>query len=77
MATTGTGIVKRFDTEKGYGFILPDWGGCDLFFHVKSCERDDIAKGDRVKFEERPSLQHPGKYEAVGVTVLERRGASV
>lgn len=75
--TTGTGTVKRIMADKGYGFILPDWGDGDLFFHIKSCQSDDVAEGDRVKFEERPSSQHPGKYEAVAVTVLERRGASV
>jgi CspA family cold shock protein len=70
--TTGTGVIKRFDGEKGYGFILPDCGGGDLFFHIKSCEREDIAKGDRVKFDERPSSRHPGKFEAAAVVLIQR-----
>jgi CspA family cold shock protein len=69
--TTGTGIIKRFNADKGYGFILPDWGDGDLFFHIKSCPYD-VAIGDRVKFDERPSSQHRGKYEAVAVVLVQR-----
>ena len=28
-----TGVVKWFNSEKGYGFITPEAGGKDLFAH--------------------------------------------
>jgi cold shock CspA family protein len=30
------GTIKRYFDDHGYGFIVPDRGGGELFFHVKS-----------------------------------------
>lgn len=45
-----TGTVKFFNDAKGFGFIIPDEGGKDVFVH-KNDLKDDIAEGDKVNFE--------------------------
>jgi cold shock CspA family protein len=54
-----TGIVKFFNTFKGYGFIIPDEtleSGRDLYVHhskiiVKPSEFATLIKNDEVEFE--------------------------
>jgi CspA family cold shock protein len=48
------GTVKWFNNAKGYGFILPDGGGEDLFAHYSSIEMDGyktLKAGQSVEFE--------------------------
>jgi CspA family cold shock protein len=46
------GKVKFFKEDRGFGFIMPDDGDSDIFFHVSSLkEGDEIAPGVAVKFD--------------------------
>ena len=48
-----TGVVKFFNTAKGFGFITPESGGKDVFVHATALEAAGIRslnEGDRVTF---------------------------
>ncbi len=47
------GIVKWFDEVKNYGFITPDIGGKDIFFHRTDLEtlEQTVENGTRVEYE--------------------------
>ena len=48
------GTVKWFNNAKGYGFILPEGGGADLFAHYSSIQMDGyktLKAGQPVEFE--------------------------
>lgn len=62
---TATGRVKRWVTAKGYGFIVPDTGGKDLFVHISDVEgKQPLSEGQRVQFE---SKRGPRGLQAVNV----------
>lgn len=49
-----TGTVKWFNNAKGFGFILPEEGGEDLFAHYSSIEMDGyktLKAGQAVVFD--------------------------
>ena len=54
------GKVRRIVTDKGFGFVRPDGGNTDFFFHRSSApDFDRLAEGSRVEFEEEQSPKGP------------------
>jgi cold shock protein len=49
-----TGIVKWFNSQKGFGFIQPQSGGPDVFVHISAVERAGLSglnEGQKVSYE--------------------------
>ena len=67
------GSVARFDCRRGYGFVIPDDGGEDVFVHQNNINMDGfryLQPGERVSYE----LEVGEKgMKAVSVTLLEER----
>ena len=48
------GIVKWFDSRKGYGFIQPQGGGKDVFVHISAVQRAGLTglnEGQQIEYE--------------------------
>jgi cold shock protein len=58
-----TGTIKRLVRDKGFGFITPDDGTEDVFFHrsrlVGGGQFEDLREGDRVEFQTRAGDKGP------------------
>lgn len=62
------GIVKFFNTDKGYGFIAPEDGGNDSFVHISAVERAGLVtlrKDQRLSYE--VETDQRGKQSAVNL----------
>jgi len=49
-----TGTVKWFNNDKGYGFIIPDEGGADVFVHISAVEKAgmrSLTEGQKLSYE--------------------------
>jgi CspA family cold shock protein len=64
------GKIKMFNEDKGFGFIKPDGGGDDIFFHVSALrDGDEISQGKPVSFEMGVDKKS-GKTKAVSVDLV-------
>ena len=64
------GTVKWFNKDKGFGFIMPDEGGRDIYVQVTNVETPDknLADGQRVEYESTIGRKGP---EAIHVKAAE------
>jgi len=60
------GTVKWFNMGKQFGFIIPQGGGDDLFFHFSECLKGIVpAEGDQVEY----SLKEDTQGKTIGAKV--------
>ncbi|WP_050419161.1 cold-shock protein [Bradyrhizobium tropiciagri] len=64
------GTIKTYHNDRAFGFIRPDAGDRDIFFHLKSLPPGVVpAAGARVSYNLAPD-QRTGKLQAVSIKVL-------
>jgi len=76
-----TGKVKWFNNAKGYGFILPEHGGEDLFAHYSTIQMDGyktLKAGQDVVFdvESGPKGLHAINIRALAVDAIPASSAN-
>lgn len=65
-----TGIVKWYNSKKGYGFIQPEEGGADVFVHVTAVQDaglSDLNDGQKVSYE---LTENRGKVSATDLKLV-------
>ena len=65
-----TGIVKWFNSEKGFGFIAPDDGSADVFAHFSAISGNgfrNLEENQHVEFE---VVEGPKGLQAADIRAL-------
>jgi CspA family cold shock protein len=62
------GTVKWFNAQKGFGFIVPEAGGPDVFLHISAVERAGIGnpnEGQKISYD--VERDRKGRVSAVNI----------
>lgn len=68
-----TGTIKSL-RDRGFGFITPDGGGEDLFFHHSAVTNggfEMMQEGEKVSFDKEPDPRDSSRERAVRVVLVE------
>tara|TARA_B100001121_G_C18185447_1_gene387650 strand:- start:123 stop:347 length:225 start_codon:yes stop_codon:yes gene_type:complete len=60
--TEGQGVVKWYNSKKGYGFVAPDDGSKDIFIHASALRDANIRylqENDKIKYTVQQSEKGP------------------
>ena len=67
-----TGVVKFFNSHRGFGFIVPDVTGPDVFVHISALEDaglTQLREGQRLQFDVVPAKKGKGP-KAINVSLI-------
>ena len=67
------GTIKTIRDDKGFGFIKPDEGSADIFFHSSALEYgvfDQLREGQRVEFTAGADPRNPMRTRAEKVELI-------
>ena len=73
------GTIKSLRNDRGFGFIAPDGGSQDLFFHSSAVERptfDELREGQRVEYQSGQDPRNPSRSRAEHVRVIQTAEAT-
>ena len=58
-----TGVVKFYNESKGFGFIIDDQSGEEIFVHVTGLGSTAIREGDKVSFDVKDGKKGPNAVD--------------
>lgn len=70
MSNKMTGLVKWFNSDKGFGFITPQDGSKDVFVHFSAIQSNDfktLDEGQEVEFSVENGAKGPSAVNVVAL----------
>ena len=70
MSNKMTGLVKWFNSDKGFGFITPQDGSKDVFVHFSAIQSNDfktLDEGQMVEFSVENGAKGPSAVNVVAL----------